>query len=215
MPPTEKNGEAEVIRVPVSSEKDLETFCKVHRGSLSSSSNTIATYKNLVEDGTYHFVGAFYRAVVNDTRRRQVDDKVLEYESALAVKIAVGSDAHIHPNVVFFDDNKKSVMELDAVVHVGGEGVANSTAYIVEAAYSPQETEVKVLSDKVERFKKLAANHPHFKAVSNVIPVLAGRHWLQRTVDAATAAKQWRIVPSGVGYQVVRGLQFLVKRIVK
>eukprot|EP01033_Poteriospumella_lacustris_P011538 gene11538-8221_t len=106
-------------------------------------------------------------------------------------------------------------MELDAVVHLGDEGVVTSTAYIVEAAYSPQENEVKVLSDKVEKFKQLAASHPHFKAVNSVIPVLAGRHWSQRTVDAATAAKQWRVVPSGAGHQIVRGLHFLVTRIVK
>ena len=170
IPPTAKNGEAEVIRVPVSSEKDLESFCEVHRGSLSNSYNKKATFKNLVEDGTYHFFGAFYKATENDTRRRQVDDKVLEFESALAVKNIVGSDTHIHPNViVFVDDSNQSVMELDAVVHLGGEeGVANSTAYIVEAAYSPQENEVKVLSDKVDKFKKLAAaNHHHFKAGSS------------------------------------------------
>jgi hypothetical protein len=216
VPLTEKNGEAEVISVPMSSEKDLQRFCKLHRGSLVNSSKTMATFSTLVEDGTYQFFGAFYNASENGPRRRrQVDDKVLKFESALAVKTAVGSDAHIHPNVVFVDDRHQSVMELDAVVHLGGEGVANSTVYIVEATNAPQENESKVLSDKVETFKRLAANHYHFRDVNSVIPVLAGRHWSQRTVDAAKAAKQWRVVPSGAGYQIVRGLHCLVKRIVK
>ena len=213
-PPTEKNEAPEVRNFRISSEADLRKFCTLHKGSLANKTD-IATYETLVPNGTYKFIGAFYKANVNDTRRRQVDDKVLEFESALVVKNFVGGDAHIHPNVVFYDEKKIPQLELDAVVHLGGEGVANSTAYIIEAADSPQETEVQSLINKVAKFRILAQHDVHFKAVRNIIPVLAGRHWLDKTMMAAKAANQLRVVPSAGGYQVVRGLHVLVKRMVK
>ena len=214
-PPMEKNEAPIVMTVPISSQAGLQHFCKLHRGSLTNSTDIMATYKTLVPNGTYKFIGAFYKANVNDTRRRQVDDKVLEFESALVVKNFVGGDAHIHPNVVFYDEKKIPQLELDAVVHLGGEGVANSTVYIIEAAFSPKEKEVQVLIDKVARFRTFAQEDVHFKAVTEIIPVLAGRHWLQSTAKAATAAKRLRVIPSAGGYQVVRGLHVLVKRMVK
>ena len=215
IPAIEKNGVAEVVTVPITSEDELKDFCRDHRGSLKDSANVKATFKTLKDDGTYTFFGAFYKANENDTRRRQVDDKVLEFESAVAVKKVLGENAHIHPNVVFKDAEGKTTMELDAVIHVGGENIPGSTAYIVECAYSPQMNEVKVLADKVTKFKVLAKTHNHFRTVTDVVPVLAGRHWAIDTVNAATAAKQWRVFPSAAGYQVVRALHTVTKRVIR
>lgn len=216
VPATEKNGVATVVTVPISSEDDLTEFCRVQRGNLKNSSEVKATFKNLVVDGIYTFFGAFYTANENDTRRRQVDDKVFEFESAVAVKKVLGENARLHPNVVFKDaEGKTATMELDAVIHVGGENIPGSTAYIVEYAYSPQMNEVKVLADKVTKFKVLAKTHNRFRTVTDVVPVLAGRHWAIDTVNAATAAKQWRVFPSAAGYQVVRALHFSAKRFLR
>ena len=210
---------AEVVTVPISSEEDLKDFCRDHRGSLKymkDKENIKAKYKNLVQDGVYTFFGTFYRANEDDSRRRQVDDKVLEFKSALAVKNVLGENVHIHAYVQFYDKDKKSTMEIDAVVHVGGgEFEEESTVDLVESAYTPQHTEVKVLADKVRKFQKLAKTNPHFKRVTKVVPVLAGRHWLPATVQAATAAKQWRVASSAAGYQVVRSMYTMVRRVVK
>ena len=171
---------------------------------MKNSADAIATFANLKSDGVYTFFGAFYKTNENDSRRRQVDDKVLEFESALAVKKELGPFAHIHPNVVFLDENGNRAMELDAVVHVGEENVPGSTAYIVECSYSPQLGEVQRLAEKVDRFLKFSKKDKHFESVTNVVPVLAGRHWTSDTMKAATAANQWRVHPSGAGYDVVR-----------
>ena len=60
--------------------------------------------------------------------RRQVDDKVLVFESALAVKDVMGANAHIHANVKFFNGNDllKPAMEIDSVFRVGREDCQNS-----------------------------------------------------------------------------------------
>ena len=209
IPATEKNGVAEVVTVPITSEVDLANFCRDHRGSLKDSTNIKATYQNLKVEGTYTFFGGFYKANENDTRRRQVDDKVLEFESAVAVKNMLGINASIHPNVMFKDAAGKTTMELDAVVVDAG------AAYIVESAYSPQINEVNVLKDKVSKFKAMSKFHKHFRNVTKVVPVLAGRNWAIDTVKAATAAKQWRVLPSAAGYQVMRTLHTVAKRILK
>lgn len=211
-PPVEKNDVPTISKIRVQSQEDLDKFCSINHGWLVDSKSERAMFSNLIEDGTYTFAGSFYKATENDVRRRQVDDKILEFESALAVKSSVGPNCHIHPNVTFFDDkNKKKLMEIDAVVHVGGEDVPESVAYIIEASYSPQLSEVESLANKVRKFKELAPKHPHFKSVNSVVPVLAGRHWPKTTMDAAVAAKQWRVFPSGAGYQIVRGVHMLAK----
>ena len=105
--------------------------------------------------------------------------------------------------------------EFDAIVHVGDQDTANSSAYIVESSYAPEESEVKTLLEKVKTFQEFAATCPHFKTVTKAIPVLAGRHWYEKTVNAATAANIWRVAPSGAGYQIIRGLHWMARRCIK
>ena len=62
-------------------------------------------------------------------------------------------------------------MEADNVV------VDNSTAYLVECAYSPQASEIPLLFDKVQKFEELAKTDPHFASCTKFVPVLAGKHW--------------------------------------
>ena len=78
IPAMEKNGVAELVTVPITSEVDLGNFCRDHCGSLKDSANIKATYQNLKVEGIYTFFGGFYKANENDIRRRQVDDKVLQ-----------------------------------------------------------------------------------------------------------------------------------------
>jgi hypothetical protein len=104
---------------------------------------------------------------------------------------------------------------LDAIVHVGGETIYNSTAYLVEASYSPQVNEIQILTEKVKKFKKLLPRDKHFKTITNVVPVLAGRHWGGPSVKAAEAAKLWRVAPSAKGYEVIRSFHSLVIKILK
>ena len=121
----------------------------------------------------------------------------------------------VHPNVIFFDQEKIPIMELDTVVHVGGETIRDSTAYVIESAYSPQPKEVQVLIDKVAKFTALAKTDPHYQTVTKVVPVLAGHQWPDATVKAASAAKVWRVLPSGSGHQIVRSLHTAVRRMLK
>ena len=144
-----------------------------------------------------------------------MDDKVFEFESAVAVKNAIGGTAHIHSNAVFMDqsDPPKTAMEVGAVLHEGDESLPNSVAYhLVEASYSPQPGEVEVLEQKASKFMILAKFHPHYRTVTTVIPVLAGRHWTEETIRAASHAKLWRVQPSGLGYQIIRSLHYFVRK---
>ena len=207
IPVTEKYGVPEIVQVPISSEEDLTFFCQVHEGYLKNSANMTATYKNIETDGVYTFYGSFYSAIDNESRRRQLDAKVLECESVLAVKKELGPFAHIHRHVVLLDENGNRTMELDAVVHLEEENVPGSTACIVECSFSPRLGEVQRLSEKADRFLKFAKRDKHFGSVTSVVQVLAGRHWTNETLLAASAANQWTVQPSGARYDVVRVLQ--------
>ena len=115
--------------------------------------------------------------------------------------------AHIHSNVVFKSEHNATIMQLDAIVHVEGEGISGSTAYVVESSYhSPQLKEVQELKKKAAMFELWAKSDAHFESVTKVVAVLAGRLWPIETVDAAIAANQWRVQPSAAGYSVLRNL---------
>ncbi len=82
--------------------------------------------------------GGKYDVIQKEKKRAQVEDTVFEVEAALAVQESLkerGLDAHIHQNVKILDLNTgNAIMELDAVVHVGGAHVNGATAYLVEAS---------------------------------------------------------------------------------
>ena len=81
----------------------------------------------------------------------------------------------MHSNLVFKDADGKPTMELDAVIHVGRKDEPGSNAYIVGSSYSPQINEMKVLTDKVTKFKVVAKTDIHFRTQTIVVPALAGR----------------------------------------
>jgi len=188
-------------------------------GNLKNSNNVNATYENLKPNdyGVYRFYRAFYKANENEVRRRQVDDKLLELESAVAVKNEIGGNIRIHSNFIFkiVDNSKDKSVEIDAIVCDDVELLDDSNnVCIVEAAYSPQSREVNILTGKLSKFMAYAKTDPYFRNVSHFIPVLAGRHW-SNEMTSARAAKQWIVRPSGTGYEVIRALHTVARRIMK
>jgi hypothetical protein len=127
----------------------------------------------------------------------------------------VGQDAHRHNNYKFYDDKKNPIMKIDGIiVHVGGENVANSTAYIVECSSSPAQTEVEKLVKKVENLKRLSKFDKHFSACTNFVPVLGGRHWDPSVLKECIDHKVWTVSPSGLGYTgVSRNFSTLFRRL--
>jgi hypothetical protein len=121
-----------------------------------------------------------------------------------------GIVAHIHQNVKFTNPvSGKDAVEIDAVVlHVGGENVAGSSAYLLECALSPQAKDVQIIQKKLEVFNAYAKTSRHFSTVNNVVPVLAGRNWSAEIVDACEASKTtlWRVSPSGKSLKVHNNL---------
>jgi hypothetical protein len=106
-------------------------------------------------------------------------------------------------------------VEIDAIVCDDVELLDDSNnVCIVEAAYSPQSREVNILTGKLSKFMAYAKTDPYFRNVSHFIPVLAGRHW-SNEMTSARAAKQWIVRPSGTGYEVIRALHTVTRRIMK
>ena len=129
--------------------------------------------------------GEWRDAMRNDKKDRQTEAKVLEVEAGGSVQRELGGNAHRHMNVIMMNDKNEILMDVDSVVvHVGGQDVANSAAYVVEAAQSPQPREVDVLLRKVERFKKLTPTNVHFKkSCRTFVPMLADRNWPNETLS--------------------------------
>lgn len=158
-----------------------------------------------MNDGIYYFVGGHYQALQERRLRDQVEDKVLELETALAIRNELGPTAHLHPSCIFYDEKLNPIKEIDGVVvHVDDAFSQESTAYIVEAALSPQLNKVGKLQSTVQTFMTLAPRHEHFKMVTRFIPVLGGRHWSSEVITKSQQAGQWRVSPSGAGYIVSR-----------
>ena len=153
--------------------------------------------------------GGKYDVIQKEKKRAQVEDSVFEVEAALAVQESLkerGIDAHINQNVEILDWNTgDAIMELDAVVHVGGAHVNGSTAYLVECALTPQTYDVDRIQEKVDKFKKHAPKSPHFGSVVEVVAVLAGRNWLPETIDECRnrTVNLWRVCPSGKSLKVI------------
>jgi hypothetical protein len=214
--PTEKNEHTRLIHCKVSSSNDIHKLCAIHRGSLvDAADSSITNYVDIVDRETYSFAGAIYDATKKDLVRRQTDDKVLEHEGAVAVQEYVRSlghsNVHTHHAEKFYGEDNEILMEVDAIVHVGGEKVKSSIAYLVEAAYSPLPTEVDVLENKVRRFIEYSRSHPHYKTVKTVIPVLVGRRWFSETLDRAKISKLLIVKPNGSGYSAIRLFSTFVK----
>ena len=190
-------------------QNDFTQYCRAHNGSLCLYERDLC-YKDIVDGGVYAFGGAYFRASFNESLYRQVDAKVFEHESALSVQSYVGQkDAHIHSNYIFSQDDK--VSEIDGIVHVGGQNILNSVAYVIEAQLNPPLSKIDKLLKKVSLFSKHIPNSEHFKSVTNVIPVLAGKHWSPELDKKCVEKNIWRVCPSGLGYKVIRSFSTISK----
>lgn len=210
--PALEKGDEIVIRTYTfaNAEEYTKDIKDTEKGILEKDGKTLQ-FCDLVDGGVYTLGGGFRNAILNDTRRRQADDRVLQVECGQAVKLACGAEAHIHYEAVFQSAGDLPAMELDnVVVHSHKEDTPDATAYIVETSFSPQPKEVDILLKKVENFKLRAPTHPHFKNCSAFVPVLGGRKWSQATLDRCKKDNIAKVVPSGMGYKC-SGLQRAVR----
>lgn len=217
----DKNSIKRIIQLKFDKEKDYYHYIEISRCAFSPDcGDTIETgYNSLKEEGVvYTLVGEYYDDVREGRKRAQVEEKIFEYIAARAVQKYVGGDAQIHMNVKFEDEISKNIlMEIDSIVHKGGEKIPNSVAYIVECALSPQEADVQRLLDKMALFNKLSPTHSHYRTVSQCVPVLAGRYWQTKTLTACrnSPIPMWRVAPSGSELLVHRKFCTLARAMMK
>lgn len=109
-----------------------------------------------------------------------------------------------------------------------GDGAAQSTAYIIQSSNVPNLVDIKILLEKVEKFKILSKSDVKFSACAVFVPVLAGRHWHPSVFQACIDHKISTVTPSGVlhhsavsrmsasvgklGYTFTRNFSTLLKR---
>jgi hypothetical protein len=212
IPQEGKNKKARVREVSLTSNQELRAYLRGYWGAFLSrpgEARDVRRFEDLVNGETYVIGGGQYDAIQEEKKRAQVEDRMFEAEAALAVQESLkerGIDAHIHQNVEILDLNTgNSIMELDAVVHVGGPHVNGSTAYLVECAQTPQTYDVDRIEKKVDKFKKHATKLPHFGSVVEVVAVLAGRNWLPETIEACSnrTLNLWRVCPSDKSLKVI------------
>lgn len=218
-PPLDKHDVAEVETLSLQSNAELTAYKKESHGSLYFGANLdqlVMRIQQLSDGDVCRLGGKFFDSFANKRQHEQVSAKVLEIEAALCVERDVGPGAHRHNNYIFYNDKNIPILEIDGIiVHVGGERVANSTAYIVECSSSPQLSEVEKLLEKVKKFECEAKTDKHFSACTNFIPVLGGRHWDASVTKECFARKVWTVSPNGLGYSVLRNFSTLVRRLPK
>ena len=128
----------------------------------------------------------------------------------MAVRDEVGLNSRLHENLIFEHNGKK--LEVDGiVVHKGGKDIANSTAYVIESQITPSITRIDNLIDKVDLFRSYISTSDHFRSVTHVVPVLAGKKWNQDVIDNCARKNIWRVTPSGRSYKVIRAFHTLLK----
>jgi len=210
-------------KMTFSDKDEYVNYCRSNNGWIrkrdeESNEDKYLSYAEIVNGGVYAFGGEYFRATTEDRQHRQVDSKVFEHETALAVQAEVGNGdnnvTHIHENVVFVVEGKKR--EIDGiVVHKGGTGIPGSIAYVIEAQISPPLSKVDKLIDKVELFQKYIPSSPHFNTVTQVIPILAGKIWSKDLTNACVERKIWRVTPSGRGFKIIRSFHTLLIKLGK
>ena len=141
---------------------------------------------------------------------------MLEEESKSAVMKLLGKGAHIHPIRELRDESGQLSMEIDGVIiHEGGHNVVNSSVYIVECGFNPTLQKVQDLLPRLENFKGLIKHNPHFSTTTNFYPVFGARQFSPAVNEFCKRNSIWQVRPSGGGYEVVRNLSTLVRRILK
>jgi hypothetical protein len=204
IPPSDKGLSAIHTPVTFTSDNDIYAFNRNEYSSVTDMKGRRMRYADLVEDGMYTLSGGLLEATRNGAIRAQAEDKVLKLESGLSLCRELGPLSHLHSNVVFHDANGSPLAEFDAVVHVGGQDVPESTAYIVEAQFSPPLTKIDKLLKKADLFSTNLLSLPHYSTVTTVIPVLAGRHWKPDVIKQCISKGIMRLEPSGAGLKLIR-----------
>jgi hypothetical protein len=174
----------------------------------------IYSYDELVSGRHYFAAGPRIKAERDQRTTEAFDAADLERRAALVVNTAVGGSAMIEPNIKFKaleigadlkPTEKVLDYQFDAVVVHACDTTKAITAYIVESARSPQKEEVNELLRKVTAFKLWAATSDRFKAVTEFVPVLGGRHFPAETILECITRRVSRVAPSGADYEWIRG----------
>lgn len=199
---------------------NLDKFMAMHKGylyrSFDSKSRILNELDQLEDGGTYVLGNPYFDAIANERQHRQVEAKVLEEESKSAVIKFLGKGAHIHPIRELKDESGNSLMEIDGlIIHEGGHNVVNSSVYIVECGFNPALQKVQDLLPRLEKFKGLVKHNPHFSTTTNFYPVFGARQFSPAVNEFCKRNSIWQVRPSGGGYEVVRNLSTLVRRILK
>ena len=201
-----------MINYTLRDDNSLRVVEKTNNGSLTLGDDAVITFDDIIDKATYTLSGAFFSENTNRRTKAQTDSKMVEIESAKATLADVlengEKDAHIHFNVIHKDETSgKDGFEIDAIIHSNKEDAPNATAYVLEAAYSPQPRKVKQLLENVEKLKKSAqSSSSHYHNCTTFVPVLGGKFWSKETTAMCKANNPpiWRVKPSGASYQVRR-----------
>jgi len=140
------------------------------------------------------------------TQRNNVEDKLLEVAAASSVRAAKGANAHEHSVKLSFskEDGKTAWLEIDALVHVGGENIPSSSVYIIEASFQARAGKVDQLRRNVAVFKTLLDKKDkqveHYLTVpsSQVFGVLAAKKWKWKSDPPVDPKMRPELVPVSV-----------------
>lgn len=174
-------------------------------------------WQELENSATYVLAGGLFRSR-SQSQQRQVDDRVLEGEVALAITRDLGDSAHYYPNVKYLRSSKDKP-DFDAIIiHTDGSDGNEPSALVVECAYCPQLHMVDKLLSKAEMFKSIKTQFPYFSDVTseNVMTILGGTQWSQEVVDKCKQNKVGRVEPrKGFGFRVIRPFCSIALKFIK
>lgn len=212
------NYDKSITKATFNNQEAVDKFLdREHGYLLNAAGETIGLFELLEDGATYRLTGSYWNIVQSKRDREQADSRIFELEIFRTLQNEFGKGAHLHENYKFTENNK-DVAEIDAIVHLGGEGINNSSAYIVECTYTPQLGDIKMVNSKVDIFKKYYLKDQHFKSVNvnNIFPVLAGKKWEPNVIDAVKNAKNiLRIGVSGSRFQIYRDFTTLIMKSIK
>jgi hypothetical protein len=236
LPPEVRNGEPELVKISLTSEKDLREFMKdLGGGCLYNGMDLTGTkilskrFEDISSGITYGIVGGRYGTISDKKTRSQVEDRILEHQIALAVANYVGDGAHVHRNMEIIDETTNQVVaEVNGIIiHKGGENIPHSVAHVAECAFSPQLYDIERLLEKVQKFERYAPSSSHFSTVTSFVPVLGGKNWSEEVIQKCRATNEmralrgasvspiWRVQPSGMDFKVVREFSTATRTLLK
>lgn len=222
LPSEDKHGKLNQIHYKIKNQASLDSIMRQIKGHLSVGGlEALLEFSELQDGCTYQVISAHWTAIASGVKRNQIEDKVLEANSCLAVAnpLSKENNFHLHSNVKFQKSNGQDEVVIDGVVvHTGGENTPSSSAYIISCTLSPQPKDIDSVLQQVELFKKHSPHHSHFKSVASnrVYPVLAGKFWSDVTINTLRMSPVpiLCVMPSGLGYQVCKSFSTMIRRVV-